>query len=162
MIRYLESLFYKASGITVTRLFLYVLVILVFIAVSMNFVDTEIKADESEDVFFESKNTLFKFFTIVFFTPLIETFLLNFLPYQIFKRFIKKNVIIIILNALLFSVLHHYSYTYMVMTFIGGIFLNFFYVACVHKKHFAFLFTTLLHAVYNLIGFILIDIFEVL
>lgn len=162
MIKYLESLFYKASGIPVTRLFLFVLFILVFIAVSINLVDTEIKAEESEDVFLESKSTLFKFFIIVFFTPLIETFLLNFLPYQIFKRFIKKNVIIIILNALIFAVLHHYSYTYMVMTFIGGIFLNFFYVACVYKKHFAFLLTTLLHAVYNLIGFLLIEVFEVM
>lgn len=55
MIRQLESLFYKASGIKVTRLFLYVLFILVFIAVIMNFVDIEIKVEESEDAFLKAK-----------------------------------------------------------------------------------------------------------
>jgi membrane protease YdiL (CAAX protease family) len=106
---------------------------------------------------------LYIFLLVVIIAPFIETLLFNTLPIKIIQYFIKNKYIIILLSSIVFALIHTYSVAYIFMTYFGAISINTFYLVTEEKKGLlkASGLTVLLHSVYNLIGFLLIEIFHV-
>lgn len=96
--------------------------------------------------------------------PIFETLVFNLVPIKILQMFIKNNHVIIILSSFAFSFIHTYSFIYMIMTYLGGASLNTFYLVTEKKKGIlkSAGLTMLIHSIYNLIGFFLIEIFHIL
>lgn len=108
-----------------------------------------------------------KFLFVVALAPVIETVLFNLLPIKILQyvNFFKKNPLyVIFIASVVFSLTHTYSIAYVFMTYIGAITLNTFFIVVQIKKNtkIAFILTVLLHSAYNLIGFLLIEVFDLL
>lgn len=94
--------------------------------------------------------------------PLVETFLFQVLPIELFNRVTKritgKTSILfsIVVSAILFAIAHHYSIEYMFFAFLLGLYLAFFYSYTYRifgKKWLkSFASTALLHFVFNLLA----------
>ena len=101
-----------------------------------------------------------QFIIIILFAPLIETALLQFIPNEILKYLkIYQPFLLVLIPSLLFSMLHYYNWIYVVMTFGGGLILNYYYIKAqnITKNIFySFLLTALLHSLYNLYGFLFV------
>ena len=98
-----------------------------------------------------------KLFVILIFAPLIETLFFQFLPSQILHELkITKQLYLVLIPSVLFSLVHFYFWLYMVMAFIGGIILNYYYIEMKKISKFSFLLTLLLHFLYNLYGFVFV------
>jgi len=96
----------------------------------------------------------------VLFAPLIETLFFQFFPimFMLFVRN-KRNrsnlYIAILLSALLMAIGHIYSVYYFVSTFFIGLLWAISYVIAMHRKQNAFLTISLVHALWNLLVFII-------
>jgi len=98
-----------------------------------------------------------KFIFIMVLAPIIETFIFHYLPNKILKLFKVKNFyVLLIIPIIIFSSMHFYSYIYIAMTFIGGLFLNFFFLKAKEKTMFYLILTILFHSLYNLFGYLFI------
>lgn len=98
-----------------------------------------------------------KFIIIVLITPLIETLVFQFIPIEFLKR--KKwckPPFLIIVPSLIFSMAHYYHFIYVIMAFVGGIILNYYYIETQKISKYPFLLTSLLHSLYNLYGFLFV------
>ncbi|TDB62320.1 CPBP family glutamic-type intramembrane protease [Arundinibacter roseus] len=94
-------------------------------------------------------------FVSVSIAPLIETFLAQYLPFVILRRYTQDLILIYVLSATLFAVGHTYSNWYMIATFvIGFIFIGLFAVLSKKGKYIAFWGVTGVHALSNLIAVI--------
>ncbi|MBB5395561.1 type II CAAX prenyl endopeptidase Rce1 family protein [Mucilaginibacter sp. AK015] len=83
--------------------------------------------------------------------PLLETLLLVKLPNILLQKAgIKNSLLLIIIPAALFGLLHHYSLLYIVVMFGNGLVMNFFYIYCLKTGYRAFYRVALLHCLYNL------------
>lgn len=102
-------------------------------------------------------NKFTKFLIIIFIAPLVETWVFNQLPNLALKKInISSEFILIVLPSILFSLFHLYHPIYAIMAFVGGLIINFYYIHCQRKKMVAFLMVALLHASYNLYGFLFV------
>ena len=112
---------------------------------------------------FNELNIFLKFFLAVVIAPIFETILLNLLPIVVLEKLTKNKYIIVFLASLLFAVLHWYSIYYVIFTFFGGILLNSFFliIQCKSNTNQAVIFTILYHSLYNLFGFILLEILKI-
>lgn len=94
-----------------------------------------------------------EFILVVVIAPLVETFLVQYLPIAILIKYTKApSLLIIIISAACFSLLHTYSLAYVTYTFLSGLMLAFAFVVFYIKKNsflFAFLMVCLVHAVFN-------------
>ena len=100
------------------------------------------------------------FILVVFFAPFFETLVFNLLPVKLMQYLTRSTFLIIFTSSFAFALIHIYSIAYLLMTYIGGIFLNTLYLVF-EKKHGilkAFLLIISLHSIYNLIGFILMEL----
>jgi len=91
-------------------------------------------------------NAFFKFVTIVLLAPLLETFLLQYLPFVWLAKSLRPGYIIL-LSALVFSLLHHYSIVYMISAFSAGMLYAIAYY--LRSKTNPFLTVFAIHAGYN-------------
>jgi uncharacterized protein len=102
-------------------------------------------------------STIRKFFIAVLVGPLIETALLNLLPNSIFTKLkITNEYILIIIPSVLFGLCHCYHPLYVAMTFIAGLLYNWYYVYSKKNGWYAYWLVALLHAAYNLYGFLFV------
>ncbi|PJB12453.1 MAG: hypothetical protein CO119_06555 [Flavobacteriales bacterium CG_4_9_14_3_um_filter_40_17] len=140
-------------------LFLFILFIQIIIAFIPNFFDVDFGEDPVK-----YKSLVHIFFLAVIFAPIIETMFFNVFPVEVLSLFIKNKYLIVILASIVFASIHTYSIAYLIMTYFGAIGLNVFYLVVKEKKGFlgSTGLTILLHSIYNLIGFLLIEIFHVL
>ncbi|MBB6236085.1 hypothetical protein HDC90_000691 [Pedobacter sp. AK013] len=98
-----------------------------------------------------------KFIFIMILVPIIETFIFQYFPNKILKLFKFNNFyVLLIIPVIIFSSMHFYNYIYVAMTFIGGLFLNFFFLKAKEKTNFYLILTILFHSLYNLFGYLFI------
>ncbi|MBU2525503.1 MAG: CPBP family intramembrane metalloprotease [Bacteroidetes bacterium] len=140
-------------------LFVGILIIQIILALIPNFFDVDFGENSMEN-----KSLLHIFFLVVIFAPILETMFFNVLPVELLNSFIKNKYLIILLASIVFALIHTYSVAYLIMTYFGSIGLNAFYLVVKEKKGLLMAsgLTILLHSIYNLIGFLLIEIFHVL
>jgi hypothetical protein len=140
-------------------LFLAVLLVQIILAFVLSFLDIDFGENSMK-----GKSSINIFFLVVIVAPIFETLLFNVLPVKLIQFFIKNKFIIILLSSFGFALIHTYSIVYVIMTYFGAIGLNMFYLVTEEKKGFlnAIGLTALLHSIYNLFGFLLIEIFQVL
>ena len=101
--------------------------------------------------------------TILFPAAFIETILYQWLVFKILRliKFFRNNIIIIVLiSALLFGVSHYNNLIQQIITFFGGIVLAYSYILTEEKKLSPVLVVTIIHFIYNVILFSIINIFE--
>ncbi len=89
--------------------------------------------------------------------PIFETIFFQYLPIKLVQYYSKNRVIAIAVSACLFAAIHFYNPVYVMMTFIGGIILAFLYLYAEKVKKSPFWTTALLHALYNLYGYLFVD-----
>jgi membrane protease YdiL (CAAX protease family) len=101
--------------------------------------------------FFEFGNIYAAFFIIVIVAPIVETYLTQ---YLFFKNLTGRlpQWTIILLSGLVFGLLHHYNIGYILYAIPSGLLLSVSYAFRLHSN--PFVCTTLIHAIYNLIGFV--------
>jgi hypothetical protein len=98
-----------------------------------------------------------KFILIVVVAPFMETYVFQYLPNVILRKMnIRNNMFLIIIPSLLFGCAHFYSWIYVMMAFLGGIFINLLYVYAKSTSNHYFLVVTGFHALYNLYGFVFV------
>ena len=98
------------------------------------------------------------FFLAIIFAPVVESYILQVIPNRVLiKLNVYNKVLLIILPSILFGILHSYHWYYMIMMFFFGIIINFYYIECKELTKYAFWFVALLHALYNLYGFLFIS-----
>ncbi|SOD19876.1 type II CAAX prenyl endopeptidase Rce1 family protein [Pedobacter xixiisoli] len=96
---------------------------------------------------------LFMFFAI-FLSPLIETFIFQWLVYEqliAFSFFKKRIYFIILISGFIFGVIHSFSIEYQFFAFVLGCYLCFVYYYFKTYSKYAFLAVFIIHAVRNLL-----------
>ena len=106
------------------------------------------------------ENKFYLLFLVVLFAPLIETLFFQFFPimftlFVIGKRNRCRLYVAIILSSLLMAIGHVYSIYYFASTFFIGVLWAISYVIAMHRKQNAFLTICIVHALWNLLVFIL-------
>jgi uncharacterized protein len=90
--------------------------------------------------------------------PIIETLLFQTLVILVVCRLIKRPkynlYTAVIISATLFSLNHNYSIYYLIMTFVAGVTLAFAYYIARYRKFNATITIILIHALWNILGFI--------
>jgi membrane protease YdiL (CAAX protease family) len=100
-------------------------------------------------------------FIIILFTvilgPIIETKLFEII-FKLLRKYLKitRNLHLILISALIFGSLHYYSYFYMFIMFVVGIFFSYSYLLYKGKKVSSFTILTCIHSLDNLIPLVLV------
>jgi hypothetical protein len=113
---------------------------------------TGINAGTQNEPVFESVEA--EFWTAVIVGPLIETFLFQYLIFLILDNFKIGKKWIVLTSALLFALLHNYSFLRIFYAFGGGILYSYAYWLCQIRKEYPFIIIFLIHAFYNLYVFL--------
>lgn len=115
------------------------------------FINTEIDA-------LKKYSSLEIIFLVVFVAPTVETFFFQFLLFKLLSEYIKieNQTICILIMSLIFSQLHWYNWLYVLMTFVGGLILNTYYVSTLKSTRYSLVLTIILHATYNLYGLLFV------
>lgn len=100
------------------------------------------------------------------FGPLIETAIFQYLPITMYKRYVtskskKKELILIIISALIFGLTHNYHLFRIIDATIAGIIFAFIFFYFSGKGKSGFFFTFLIHALFNTYVFILADVLKI-
>lgn len=147
------------------RLFLFSFLFLLFITFLLSYIGNMIGGDETfVNDLVQDKGLITGFVSIVLIAPILETFLFQFivieLCYLIKIRSIKY--VAISLSALLFALIHFYNLIYFIAALVIGVGFAFCYT--VFRKYgvkFAFWGIVLIHALINLVSFLLDDVFGI-
>jgi hypothetical protein len=100
------------------------------------------------------------FFLAVIIAPLIETFIFQFLIIEILSKFKVNTSLILWISTLLFSLSHNYNVVYILaMVFPGLLYASFYLFLKKETSKSPFFMIFLLHAIANLIAFIIDDVF---
>lgn len=92
--------------------------------------------------------------------PIIETFIFQFLIIEILYKFKLNYYLISLLSALAFGFSHSYNYFYiLVMILLGWLYAIYYIYLKENKKKFPFLVILSLHALSNIISFLIDDIY---
>ena len=103
-------------------------------------------------------NAIERFAIIVIITPIVETYLFQYLPNIVMTKFkISNKVLLILIPSIIFGCIHYYFWLYAAMAFIGGILINLLYVNIKIKSRYYFLIVSLFHSLYNMYGFLFIN-----
>jgi membrane protease YdiL (CAAX protease family) len=96
-----------------------------------------------------------KFFVAVLVGPFIETLLFqDMLIKFILKKRANARLLSCLVSAILFALLHYYSWQYILKTFFSGLFFGSLYLIITHKRQNPLLVVFIAHAIYNGIGLI--------
>jgi hypothetical protein len=110
------------------------------------------------DVNFENDSLIKKMFLLVIFGPILETLLFQVGIISLLKRILPKlPVVSVIISALLFGLSHFYSDVYIYYTFIVGLFLATLYFIASKKEVNPFVVVFSVHAINNLLLFIVFE-----
>ncbi|WP_432803725.1 CPBP family glutamic-type intramembrane protease [Chitinophaga horti] len=93
---------------------------------------------------------LFKLIVFCVIAPLLETYLLQFLPYDYYKRHHKSMAWLILVAGVLFALFHMYSIAYAIVAGIKGMMLTYAYASWQGKHVSRFVVTTMAHAFNNI------------
>lgn len=100
------------------------------------------------------ENTVLFYVKSLFFAPFIETLIFQFIPIEFFRRFISKDLPVIILSGLLFGVAHyfnHYLVRDILLTFFLGLVFAYSYVLALKRNDLnAIISVSIIHFGYNL------------
>lgn len=96
-----------------------------------------------------------QFFLAVIFAPFIETAMFQKLILDSGKHHIKNNILSVALAALVFGLVHCTGIVQIILATFSGFYLGLFYTIARQRKYNAFWLTCLMHALWNLIAFIL-------
>jgi membrane protease YdiL (CAAX protease family) len=91
------------------------------------------------------------FFVVTIAAPLVETYLIQYLFFKYLSQYLNQMAIIVI-SAIAFGLFHHYNVGYVVYAFFSGLILSTSYAIKIRSN--PFVCTSLIHAVYNLFGFL--------
>lgn len=143
-------------------LFLFVL-LSVFFSICFSVLAEFLNPGATTRVDFYKDRIIDKFIVLIFIAPFLETLLLNYLPFKVLNKFKCNNCLIIIISSLIFSLLHNYSCVYMIFAFFSGLIINSFFMIIYKQSDeiISSFYTFLLHSLYNLIIFLLNDIFNI-
>jgi len=96
------------------------------------------------------------FFVSVLFAPFIETLIFQSLIFSVGRKFNLKDSLIIFLSTILFASIHYYNLAYfLVIVFLGFFYsFTFSYISKRENNFTAFLFVSSIHAVNNLVAFL--------
>lgn len=98
-----------------------------------------------------------QFFLMVILAPVIETILYNYYPVKLLEYLkVQKRFLLILLPSILFAASHFYNSLYVVMTFFGGLIMNNFYLMAKARTTYAIYWIMILHALYNLYGYLFV------
>ena len=95
----------------------------------------------------------------IFVAPVIETLFFQFYLFKLLKRsrYFRNDTLCIIVMSVIFSQCHWYNWLYVMMTFVGGLILNTYYVSILQSTRHSFFLTMLLHSTYNLYGLLFVE-----
>ncbi len=93
-----------------------------------------------------------RFITLVFFAPLVETYLFQYLFFEHLSRYL-KNSVIILLSAIAFGLGHTYYSGYILYAFFSGLLYSVGYYYRLNSHPYVIVF--LIHSVYNLLALLL-------
>lgn len=114
---------------------------------------------------FISKSALTsQFILAVVIAPILETFLFQNCIIKFLRKIelIRQNdLIIILLSAFLFGLLHYYDLGYIINTTVLGIFLSYTFVTFEKKNISPFFVTCIIHSFKNFISFIIVLVLEI-
>lgn len=141
----------------IIRLFLICLLIMIINGYFFNYLNDNY-FHYVQDVSIEDLPRFAQFFLAIIIGPLIETALVQVIPNKILRSLkISNLVILILIPSILFAAAHTYHNLYVAMTFFSGMVLNYFYIESQKMSKYPFLLTALLHALYNLYGFLFVS-----
>jgi hypothetical protein len=88
--------------------------------------------------------------------PIVETFLAQYVPIQLAKKAFLSNFYVVLISATAFAILHLPVIEFVPGAFVVGLVLAYFYLIRLNTKGTkdAFLSTSLVHALHNLVAFI--------
>lgn len=90
-------------------------------------------------------------------SPIVETLLFQYLPNVILLKLkIFNKYLLIIIPSIIFGLSHSYHFLYVIMTFCGGLILNYYYFEMKIKTKYYYWATVLVHSLYNLYGLLFI------
>lgn len=102
-------------------------------------------------------NELTKAIIILIITPILETYIFQYLiTKSLIKLGLKNEILIIIVSSLIFGLFHYYFWLYALAAFFGGIILNTFYHKIKGKFRYYLILMMVFHAFYNLYGYIFV------
>lgn len=107
------------------------------------------------DIFFVDKTQnddfgIFKIIDIVFISPLIETFIFQFLLFRfllLFSFFQKNKIYIVIISAIIFAASHYNSLTRIIITFLMGFLFTAIFI--LREKNKGFWIVSIAHGIWN-------------
>ena len=94
------------------------------------------------------------FFIAVILSPLVETALVQYLVINFIINKIKNSSLLAcIVSSVIFAAFHHYSFAYVLKTFLSGFLYGTLYLTTIQKNSNAFLVTSIAHSIFNTVGF---------
>lgn len=142
----------------VFKTFFFCLLYAVIIGYAFNFINSNFIHFENAKHNSLSRNEII-FISLVF-APVIETLFCQHLLYKLLVSIkVRNDTINIFIMSFVFSQLHWYHWTYVLMVFFGSLSLNYFYIKTFKIKNeiTAFILTIFLHLLYNLYGFLFVN-----
>ncbi len=102
-------------------------------------------------------NETIKFLAIVFISPIIETFVVQYLPHIILRKLgVEKRILLILIPSIIFGIFHFYFWLYALAAFVGGIIINLIYLNFQSKTKYYLFIVILFHLLYNLYGYLFV------
>jgi hypothetical protein len=106
--------------------------------------------------------TFMSFFFSVLIAPSVETFVAQYIPIKIAKRFSLRRIVIVSLSAFVFMLLHLPVIGFMFPAFCIGLVLAWFYLIKMEKDPLkAFILVTASHSLHNLLAFFTVFLVQV-
>jgi uncharacterized protein len=112
----------------------------------------------NEPSFDFKNNPILDFLMVIVIAPLLETLLNQYLVIEILstiKYFKKRKLLVVMLSAFIFGVVHSYSISYMINMFFVGYILAIAFLLKM-KQGYAFGYVTFIHAIRNFVVFIFV------
>ena len=103
---------------------------------------------------FQDKDRKFLFIMVVIIAPPFETLCFQLIPYYALKALKMRSTLLrLVIPSMIFGMLHHYNMLYVLVAFIMGLILNFFFLYCVAYRKNAYVWVVILHSLYNFYTF---------
>lgn len=99
-----------------------------------------------------------QFVLAVIIGPIIETLIFHFVLIELLlyllKKTIYRNYFVIVISAFLFSMVHYYSFSYLILSFFVGIIFSSAYIVAVKRGMLPFAIVFLIHSFSNFLSFL--------
>jgi len=91
-------------------------------------------------------------FSVLIISPVIETYFIQHLTITLLRKYVKNDLINLIVSAILFALIHNYSVGYMIKGFIAGLIYATEYLIIEKKNKHPIYWVIATHALFNLIA----------